>query len=62
MIIPKTEMIKAMDWPHASPKPEDNNAPCSCTKAILFRMRYTDTENIILQCPECGRRLTLCKK
>lgn len=58
MIIPQSEVIKAIDWSHASLKPGEEGALCQCRKAVLFRTEArTPHQTITLQCPECGRKL-----
>lgn len=58
MILPQIEVIRAIDWSHASLKSGEEGALCQCGKAVLFRAEArTSHQTITLQYPECGRKL-----
>lgn len=58
MILPQIEVIKAIDWSHISLKSEEEGTLCQCEKSVLFRTKAKAPHQIIiLQCPECGRKL-----
>ena len=52
------EVIKIIDWSHASLKPGEEGVLCRCGKAMLFRADAKAIhQTITLQCPECGRKI-----
>lgn len=58
MITPQTEIIRAIDWSHVSLKPEEEKTLCQYGKAVIFRIEAGGRRQaIVLQCPECGRKL-----
>ena len=58
MIKPEIEVIKVMDWSHATIKSGEEGVLCQCGKAVLFHSNArTSYQTITLQCPECGRKI-----
>lgn len=55
MITPQTEIIRAIDWSHASLKPGEEKALCQYGNAVIFRIETGDPRQaIVSQCPEWG--------